>query len=277
VPPKEKKPLKPLFYAAVILFWIASAGWAHAASASPAASPAAEKAASPSEQSPKVKVAPEFLDDDLSFLKDEKPSTAATVPDPLISWNRVMFQFNDKLYFWVLKPVAKGYRAVFPEPVRTGVKNFFFNLTTPIRFASCLLQGKLGPAGRELGRFFINSSVGVLGLGNPAKAFPKFNPPEEDLGQTLGVYGLGNGIYIVWPVLGPSTLRDSVGLAGDYFLDPVSYVTPWWDATAIDGVKTINATSFRIGDYEALKSAALDPYEALRDAYIQNRRTLVRQ
>lgn len=267
--------MKPLFYAAVILFWLTSAGWAQAASVSPAASPAAEKAASPSGQG--TKIAPEFLNDDMSFLKDEKPSAAATVSDPLVSWNRLMFHFNDKLYFWVLKPVAKGYRAVFPAPVRTGVKNFFFNITTPIRFASCLLQGKLGPAGRELGRFFINSTIGVLGFGNPARDFPKFNPPQEDLGQTLGVYGLGNGLYIVWPVLGPSTLRDSVGMVGDYFLDPVNYVTPWWDSAAIDGVDTINSTSFRIGDYEALKSAALDPYEALRDAYIQNRQTLVRQ
>jgi phospholipid-binding lipoprotein MlaA len=269
--------LKYLLYAALILVWLTSAGWAQETGASPAASAAGQNAASPSEPGTAVNVAPEFQDEDLSFLKDEKPSLAATVPDPLMTWNRAMFRFNDKLYFWVLKPVAQGYRAVFPEPVRIGVKNFFFNLTTPIRFAGCLLQGKLGPAGRELGRFFINSTVGVLGLGNPAKDYPRFNPPKEDLGQTLGTYGLGNGFYIVWPVLGPSTLRDSVGMVGDYFLDPVNYVTPWWDSAAIDGVNSINATSFRIGDYEALKNAALDPYQALRDAYIQNRRALVRK
>jgi phospholipid-binding lipoprotein MlaA len=119
--------------------------------------------------------------------------------------------------------------------------------------------------------------VGVLGFGNPAKKYPELNPSEEDLGQTLGAYGIGNGLYIVWPILGPSTLRDSVGLVGDLLLNPVSYVEPTEAAIGITGYETVNDTSFKIGDYESLKKAAINPYEALRDAYIQHRKSKVKK
>jgi phospholipid-binding lipoprotein MlaA len=219
----------------------------------------------------------DFSDDELDLFDDEFEEDKAQVADPLAFWNRAMFHFNDKFYFWILKPVARGYRAVFPSMVRVGVRNFFTNLTTPIRVVNCILQCKLEAATCELGRFLVNSTVGVLGFGNPAKKYPKLNPSEEDLGQTLGAYGIGNGFYIVWPFLGPSTLRDSVGLVGDLYLNPVSYIEPAEAAVGITGYKTVNETSLKIGDYESLKEAAINPYGALRDAYIQHRKSKVQE
>ncbi len=219
----------------------------------------------------------EVEEDNLGFFDEEAEEDVVLVADPLYPWNRAMFHFNDKLYFWVLKPLARGYRAVIPKPARSGVKNFFHNLTMPIRMVSCILQGKGRAASAELTRFLINSTVGVLGFGNPAKRWPELNPSEEDLGQTLATYGIGNGIYIVWPVLGPSTLRDSVGMVGDWFLKPVFYVRPTEASLEIWAVEKVNDTSFRIGDYESLKEAAIDPYVALRNAYIQYRKKKVEE
>jgi phospholipid-binding lipoprotein MlaA len=218
----------------------------------------------------------DFSDDEFDMFGDEFEEDKVRVADPLAFWNRPMFHFNDKFYFWVLKPVARGYRALVPSTVRSGVRNFFTNLTTPIRLVNCILQWKWQAANAEFGRFFMNSTIGVLGFGNPAKKYPKLNPSEEDLGQTLGVYGIGNGFYVVLPFLGPSTLRDSVGLVGDGFLNPVYYVKPMEAAVGIKAYEIINETSFKIGDYESLKKAAINPYEALRDAYIQHRESKVK-
>jgi phospholipid-binding lipoprotein MlaA len=218
----------------------------------------------------------DLSDDELDLFDDEFEEDKVRVADPLAFWNRPMFHFNDKFYFWVLKPVARGYRALVPSTVRLGVKNFFTNLTTPIRLVNCILQWKWQAANAEFARFMLNSTVGVLGFGNPAKKYPKLSPSEEDLGQTLGVYGIGNGFYVVLPFLGPSTLRDSVGLVGDLFLNPASYVEPTEAAVGIYAYRIVNDTSFKIGDYESLKKAAINPYEALRDAYIQHRESKVK-
>ncbi len=200
----------------------------------------------------------------------------ATIADPLEPFNRAMFYFNDKLYFWVLKPVAQGYNKVVPEAPRVGVNNFFSNLKFPIRFVSRLLQADFSGATTELGRFAVNTVWGVGGLLDPASS-KQLNIPkkEADLGQTLGVYGLGQGFYIVWPILGPYSARDSIGIVGDYFLYPVSYITPWYDWLAVRAYEEVNDTSLRIGDYESLKEAAIDPYVALRDAYAQYRQKMV--
>jgi len=200
----------------------------------------------------------------------------ATIADPLEPFNRAMFYFNDKLYFWVLKPVAQGYNKVVPEAPRVGVNNFFSNLKFPIRFVSRLLQADFSGATKELGRFAVNTVWGVGGLLDPASS-KQLNIPkkEADLGQTLGVYGLGQGFYIVWPILGPYSARDSIEIVGDYFLYPVNYITPWYDSLAVSVYEKVNNTSLRIGDYESLKEAAIDPYVALRDAYAQYRQKMV--
>ena len=219
----------------------------------------------------------DFSDDELDLFDDEFEEDKVQVADPLAFWNRAMFHFNDKFYFWILKPVAKGYRAAVPSTVRIGARNFFTNLTTPIRLVNCILQWKWQAANAESVRFLLNSTVGVLGFGNPAKKYPELNPSEEDSRQTLGAYRIGNGFYIVWPFLGSSTLRDSVGLVGDFFLNPVFYVKPMEAAVGIKAYEIVNETSFKIGDYESLKKAAINPYDALRDAYIQHRKSKVKK
>lgn len=218
----------------------------------------------------------EFFDSDFDLMEDEFEEVIEPIADPFSPWNRVMFEFNDRLYFWVLKPVSKGYKAVTPEIFRTGIKNFFYNIRMPIRFAGCLLQGKGKKAANELSGFIINSTAGGLGFGNAVKAYPHLNPSEEDFGQTLGRYGIGNGFYIVWPFIGSSSLRDTIGLLGDgFFLDPVSYIKPPEAYVGLTVLETVNNTSLRIGDYEKLKDSAFKPYEAFRDIYVQYRLNLV--
>ena len=198
------------------------------------------------------------------------------IADPLEPWNRAMFTFNDKLYFWVLKPVAKGYSAIVPEWGRVRVKNVFRNISMPVRLVNNLLQLKMRGAGTELLRFVFNTTAGVGGMFDVAKNID-LKPQEEDLGQTLGVYGIGNGFYLVWPVLGPSSLRDTAGTAGDYFLNPVNHITPAESRIGVHSLDITNTTSLHIGDYEDLKEASLDPYVSFRDAYLQYRNNKVKE
>lgn len=198
------------------------------------------------------------------------------IPDPLEPWNRAMFTFNDKLYFWVAKPLARGYSVLVPEWGRVRVKNVFHNISMPVRFVNNLLQLKIHKAGTELLRFVFNTTFGVAGMFDVAKNID-LRVQEEDLGQTLGVYGIGNGFYIVWPVLGSSSIRDTVGTVGDFFLEPVSYITP---TEALIGVRTfdyINETSLHIGDYEDFKESAIDPYISLKSAYIEYRKNKIKK
>jgi phospholipid-binding lipoprotein MlaA len=214
--------------------------------------------------------------DPFEDLNKQFETRQARIADPLEPWNRLMFEVNDKLYFYVLKPLARGYKAVVPEPARLGVRNFFTNLEAPLRFTACLLQGKGHQAGLELSSFVINSTFGLLGLFTPAdRESTLANLPEEDLGQSFAVWGVGHGPYLVWPLLGPSSLRDSVGLAGGYFLDPFTYVDPWEAYLIALGINTVNRTSLHLGEYEAFKKDAVTPYEAMRDIYVQYRQRQV--
>jgi len=216
--------------------------------------------------------------DDENFNEDEAAGEKAQIADPIEPFNRAMYHFNDKLYFWALKPVAQGYNMVVPEVARVSVKNFFSNLRFPARFVSCLLQADFGGAAAEFGRFTINTIWGIGGLLDPSSNKElDIQKQDTDLGQTLGFYGVGQGFYIVWPILGPSSPRDSVDVVGDYFLYPVSYINPWYAWLGVRGYEEVNSTSLRIGDYESLKDAAIDPYIALRDAYVQYRLKKVEQ
>ena len=236
--------------------------------ASPEPLPSEEEKAFPDEDFPDE----DFPDEDLPL--DE----AAGISDPLEPINRAFFVFNDKMYFWVLKPLASGYKYVAPEPIRVGVGNFFYNLAFPIRFVNCALQGKVFEASEEIRRFVVNTTVGVAGFIDVASNKMEIKKYEEDLGQTFGLWGLGPAFYINWPILGPSTLRDTVGFVGDAFLYPVSYIIdPSKYTLAINAFDIVNQTSLRIGDYEDLKKAAFDPYIALRDAYYQNRRSKIEE
>jgi len=217
----------------------------------------------------------DYLESDPFTDEYESDLDYMDISDPLEPINRIFFHFNDKLYFWFLKPVASGYKAVVPRPARKGVKNFFSNLAFPIRFVNCILQAKFDGAGYEVGRFLTNSILGLGGFFDVAEKQFNMKAYDEDLGQTLGAYGLGNGFYINWPVLGPSTFRDTIGDVGDYFLDPVYHadLDTIYDIS-IRGYEKVNDTSLD-SDYEDLKKSAIDPYIAFRDAYFQYRRNKV--
>ena len=212
------------------------------------------------------------LDEDL-FAEEEE----VVVADPLEGVNRALFTVNDRLYFWLLKPVARGWRHL-PGPVRRSVANFFTNLTAPARVVNDTLQGKIGQAGNEIMRFVINSTAGGLGLWDVARFDPVLaRPPAEDFGQTLGRYGVGAGPYLVLPLLGPSNLRDAVGRVADFFLDPFTYVNDTTIYYGAKGVDVVNDTSLDRDTYEAIKRDSLDPYLTIRDAYAQHRRGVIRR
>ncbi len=198
------------------------------------------------------------------------------ISDPLEPFNRAVFEFNDRLYFLVIKPLAQGYAYLVPEDFRVVIKNFFRNITAPVRVINCLLQGKVKDAANEVLRFSINTTVGVFGLAPVAESFG-IKGKEEDFGQTLAVYGVGQGPYLVLPIIGPSSLRDLVGTATDAFLDPLNHISRLETVAAIQSYKYINKTSLHLGEYEELKASALDPYTALKDAYVQYRNEEVKK
>ncbi len=195
------------------------------------------------------------------------------VPDPLEPVNRIFFQVNDKLYFYLLKPVAQGYKAVVPPPFREGIGNAFYNIGYPGRFVNNVLQARFGRALQETGIFVINTVFGFGGLLEPAEGIEALRPvpADKDTGLTLGTWGLDHGCYLVLPVLGPASFRDGVGRVGDYFLNPLSYVEPDLLGTGLKTGERVNSLSFRIGDYEDIKQGSMDPYTAVKDGYLQYR------
>jgi phospholipid-binding lipoprotein MlaA len=212
-------------------------------------------------------------------ISSEEPVEA--VADPIEPVNRAFFHFNDKLYFWVLKPVATGYKAVIPEDGRIGVRNFFSNLTTPVRLVNCLLQANPKCAGVETLRFALNTTIGVAGLFDPAKKRFNLEKQDKDFGQTLGIWGMGPVFYIDLPILGPSSLRDGLGYAVDTSFNPQTYLAIYSVAAGFIStggwvLDKINEASLTLGEYEDLKKAALDPYIALREAYSQYRQNKIR-
>jgi phospholipid-binding lipoprotein MlaA len=214
---------------------------------------------------------------DASFDSDEEFEYADIdnqVYDPLEGWNRVMFAFNDLTYFFIARPISKGYDFIVPSPVRTGIKNFFHNLTFPVRFFGNLLQGKCTKAGFEFAQFMVNSTFGVGGLIDFYQRVEPNNPlkDDEDMGQVLASMGVGDGFYIVWPLIGPSTARDTLGLIGDILLTPTTYIRHWESRLAINGGFQLNSLSDYLYAYDNMRQNALEPYSAVRDAYIQFRK-----
>ena len=209
--------------------------------------------------------------DELDDFDEYDEEELETIQDPFEGFNRAMFTFNDKVYFWALKPVAKAYKKVVPQLARRGIRNFFDNLNYPMRFFGAITQLKVKKAVMETFKFLTNSTLGMGGFIDYSSVFPEFEISEEDTGQTLGYYGIGHGPYIVWPLLGPMSLRDSFGFSLDYFLQPVSYVEPFYLSFGIRSYDVMNRTSLKLGEYETIKESSLDPYIAIRDAYIQHR------
>jgi phospholipid-binding lipoprotein MlaA len=233
-----------------------------------------------------------ITDEDTTSKPSEDESTASkpsepeepvgTIADPLEPVNRAFFHFNDKLYFWVLKPIATGYKTIIPEDGRIGVRNFFSNLTTPVRLVNCLLQANPKCAGTETLRFVLNTTIGVAGLFDPAKKRFNIEKQDRDFGQTLGIWGMGPVFYLDLPILGPSSLRDGLGLAVDASFNPQTYLAIY---VAVVGyvntggwiLEKINEASLTLGEYEDLKKAALDPYIAVREAYYQYRQNKIKK
>ncbi|MFC1821497.1 VacJ family lipoprotein [Thermodesulfobacteriota bacterium] len=215
---------------------------------------------------------------DASYSEDPE-DFGAQLSDPLEPVNRAIFKFNDKFYFWLLKPIATGYKWIFPEPFRVAISNFFDNVDMPVRTVNCLLQGKFKSAGYEVTRFIINSTVGFAGFFDAARQVEGMPPVQrEDFGQTLAVWGFGPGFYINWPILQSSTVRDTIGMVGDIFLDPLFFLSDSLGTTiAVRSVDRVNETSLILGDYEDLIESALDPYVAVKDAYFQFRMRRIRE
>ena len=210
-------------------------------------------------------------------LDDYDTAPRQAITDPLEPWNRFWFRFNDIFYLHIAKPCYTAYTYVMPDEFQSGISNFFRNILFPMRFVNSLLQGKPQAAGAEFGRFLINTTVGFGGFINVTKDRKTVVPLDtvgEDFGQTLGVWGVGQGFYVVWPFLGPSSARDSVGMVADWTLDPTFYITPWLASAGVVGGLRFNELGHVLPLYEDVKDISVDPYIAMREAYItfrQNR------
>lgn len=195
--------------------------------------------------------------------------------DPLEGFNRAMYTFNDKLDKYALKPLAKGYRAITPAPVRKSVANFFSNLHDPMVMLNNFLQGKPGQAASDLSRFMFNSSFGVFGLFDVSTkmGLPKH---DEDFGQTLAVWGVGDGPYLVLPLFGPSNMRDAPALAVDWETYPPNHLKDSGTRDKLFVVEVIDKRSQLLEASDILAQAAgQDPYVFVREAYRQRRRNLI--
>ena len=199
--------------------------------------------------------------------------------------SRSIFKFNMAFDRAVLKPIAKGYNKL-PDPIKNGTSNFTSNIATLLSIPNSLLQGNIKQVGHSTGSFLVNSTVGVLGILNPAERIG-LKPHKEDVGQTLGTYGVGPGCYFVIPILGPSTARDSFGLLADTFVDPFAHVTirenELFGVSGNDidyfSVKGVTAVDFRADNdqnFESLEKNSLDLYSSLKSVYLQSRENKIR-
>ena len=192
------------------------------------------------------------------------------VADPLEPFNRVVDDFNDTVDRAVLKPTAQAYEKVVPAPARSSVTNFFNNLGEPLVIVNQLLQGKGREGLSDTGRLLVNSTIGLLGLFDPATQMG-LTRHNEDFGQTFGTWGIGEGWYLVLPILGPSTVRDSLGLIGDYQLDPLAQHDEVRERNALGGLRVVETRAGLLSASKVRDTAALDPYLFTREAYRQLR------
>lgn len=194
--------------------------------------------------------------------------------DPIEGFNRKIFWFNDKVDQYALEPVAKGWDFIAPDPVQRGISNFFDNLRFPINTINDVLQGKPIDAGKAVGRFCVNTTVGVLGFLDPASKWG-LERHLEDFGQTLGVWGIPTGPYLVLPFLGASSPRDAAGIAADYALSVTPFFIDQFILTGARLVDTVNERSRYIKEVQDAKASAFDYYSFIRNAYFQRRKALV--
>ena len=217
-------------------------------------------------------------DDDLDDYKN-----ASSIADPIQPVNRGFFWFNHQLYHYAFHPLVKAYKAVLPSPVRTGVYNVFDNLEYPVRVVNDLLQWQPKRAGLETEKFLLNSTAGVAGIFRPSDKFASLRDvPKTDTGVTFAKWGIPEGCYIVWPILGPKSARDSLGFVGDLALYPVTWLTfgaggvvTGTTTLAVSGPDAARTTSDKLDTYETVTHNSIDRYIAVRSAYEQNRKKAV--
>ncbi len=251
----------------------------------------ADKTSAPAPPSPPETQSDELLD---PFARADEG--AGEEYDPWEPMNVNVFEFNRQVDRFVLKPVAKGYNFVMPDLVQVGISNIFSNLRFAPRFFNNVFQGKLKGAGIEVGRFLINSTVGLVGFFDLAKHVDLVTP-EEDMGQTLGFYGVKPGPYLVLPFLQPYTVRDLVGYVGDMFLNPINWlVVPIIEVEGVPSViaheddltstliqlgarvaEIVNERSRNLETYQGVEEATLDLYTAVRNGYLQKRAQAIRE
>jgi phospholipid-binding lipoprotein MlaA len=199
--------------------------------------------------------------------------------DPIEPVNRFVFGFNDILDRILIEPVAKGYNFILPEFVRDSIHSFMHNLSSPVIVANDLLQGKVGDAGVDTARFVINSTIGVLGLADVASA-QGLKYKDQDFGQTLATWGVGNGFYLVLPILGPSSLRDATGTFVDAYADPIRIYSDntdhMWIYYSREILQGLDDRSRLIKPIDDMRRNSLDYYAAARSAYSQHRNALIR-
>lgn len=224
------------------------------------------------------------MDDELSEFEEEMESPE--IHDPLGGYNRIMTSFNDTVMVYVVIPLSNGYKAVIPLGVRQSVSNFFNNAAFPVRFANNLLQGKIENTTEETQRFLLNTTLGMAGLFDVAKDQFEIKPHKEDFGQTLGYWGVDAGPHIVLPFLGPSNLRDLVGIFPDSYANPLEYYEQRdhynifansIDALGAKAFSKVNETSLSGNAYEKIKADAVDLYPFLRDMYEQYREKQIQE
>ncbi|MDH7598737.1 MAG: VacJ family lipoprotein [Sedimentisphaerales bacterium] len=209
----------------------------------------------------------------LDLLEQEYQASGQMVDDPLEGFNRAVFGFNDAVMHEIIRPVSELYCGLVPSVVRNGISHFYHNATTPARFVSCMLQGRFDEAGMEFGRFVVNSTAGILGVSDFAgQHLGLVIEEDEDMGQALAHLGIGRGPYLVIPLLGPSSVRDAAGDLLDWLMNPLRYIEPWELYAGITTVRTVNDFPSRYQAYQQVTRSALEPYVALRQAYIQHRK-----
>jgi phospholipid-binding lipoprotein MlaA len=198
--------------------------------------------------------------------------------DPWEAFNEKMFTFNYRVDKYVLKPIAKAYNFVMPNELQKMVDRGFTNINFVPRFVNSVLQGKWSGAGRELARFLINSTVGIGGLWDMAKQEWGIEPSREDFGQTLGVWGVGPGPFLVLPFMAPTTVRDGIGIGVDGAMDPLSYYIPFiWDRLLMRIGNLINERSLNLELFEGVEESTVDLYTSVRNGYLQRRARQIRQ
>jgi phospholipid-binding lipoprotein MlaA len=198
--------------------------------------------------------------------------------DPWEPFNERMFEVNRRLDRYFLKPVAKAYNFITPDELQIMISNGFDNISFPPRFVNSLLQGKLKGATREIGRFLINSTLGVGGLFDPAKDVFGLVKSREDFGQTLGFYGVGPGPFLIVPLMEPMTVRDGIGKVVDGAMDPLVYYLPFfWDRLGMKLGDIINERSLNLDLFQGFEESVIDLYSAVRHGYLQRREKLIRE